>query len=990
MKKDTKKIKIAAVAIIFLFIGISAVPAVVAPSSSSNWEDDFLDESKIDKNKSHDIEVINNKVVMKNTNKAWHYPWPKMKEITIVNSGSEKSEYVLYLEGVVHESEMQPDYSDIRFVNVYNDVVYDLDYWVGTDYDTYHANIWVRVSPKLPSGTSKIYMFYGDKNALPHSNFDMIFRWDDRTDPDLMISYKKYTEGAWDPDVAYGGGRFLVAWEERLGPEDLPEHMERAIFCVIHGRTYNTDGGDPQPPPTSNTDIDISDPAATNCHKENPSVAYGDNKFFVAWEENPATIAGRYAIDIGGALVTPSGTVSSRFLICGATLLQADPCVAFGHNRFFVAWEDARLTTNNYDVWGRIYDSNGNPIGGEIQITSDPNYQGEVWVCSDDQGFMAVYESGNNPEIGPFSLYAQKFDANGIKIGSARLVASGSDTVDYNFPSVCYNPTPANHGRYFIAWNDGDLSSSDWRGNIWGKTLNLDGSDQYPNFIVQQGDHYIRSDVAPFLGDMFFVTFDGATEVYGKLIYSNQIYSNAKALSDASSQQIDWNNLAVSDQGTVMVVWEDERDMNSNYADSFGSVWHIYKSGASSDVSYTISAPKVMTKTAVLMSTVISTTDVQKWVDFTATYNMGLGSIVFDVMNEQGTSVLHSGLGDISGVSVVPIRLRAQFSRNTPDINPYVDKWGVSYIGKDSDPPETHLTKNPASPNGNGGWYTCSVAITLLGLDGQGSGVETINYKIDGGSTQTIQGNQGSFTIWNSGTHTIEYWSVDKAGNTESHKFERDLKIDTSKPTVSIVKPEEFELPPGDIAVEAKVTEKESGIAKVQFYVNGEVLGESFESKETYYFQFTAEGGMFYTLVVKAYDKAGSSGEDSKDIQTTSEDKNKTWGYGPKIGYWYSSTESDSNVVLLILSWSLVVQNNLILKIKPPEILGSVSQVTFTITRKGRPTEGIEYTPNNDGYFVYSFNPPTGFYDVKAKVYKTEGGSEDFIWPGKVLFINTV
>jgi len=34
-----------------------------------------------------------------------------------------------------------------------------------------------------------------------------------------MISFKAPAEGAWDPDVEYGANRFLVTWEERLGPQ---------------------------------------------------------------------------------------------------------------------------------------------------------------------------------------------------------------------------------------------------------------------------------------------------------------------------------------------------------------------------------------------------------------------------------------------------------------------------------------------------------------------------------------------------------------------------------------------------------------------------------------------------------------------------------------------------------------------------------------------------------------------------------------------------
>jgi len=277
-------------------------PSTAQGGSSRIWEDDFLDESRIDIDKSYNYEVdkTQGKVFMKDTYAAWYNSaWKRMKPIDIYNRGSTTfSEYVLDIT-VYYDSDMQTDFRDLRFTDEQGN---DLYYWIGEKINGESANVLVRV-PNVTPGYTTIYMFYGDSTATDQSNFDMIFTWDDRTDPDLMISYKNYLEGAWDPDVAYGGGRFLVAWEERLGPEDLPSDMQRAITSVIHGRTYNSDGGDPQP--SGDADIDISDPVATACHKENPSIAYGDGVFFVAWEENPANILNRYEVNIGGALVTP-------------------------------------------------------------------------------------------------------------------------------------------------------------------------------------------------------------------------------------------------------------------------------------------------------------------------------------------------------------------------------------------------------------------------------------------------------------------------------------------------------------------------------------------------------------------------------------------------------------------------------------------------------------------------------------------------------------
>ncbi len=192
---------------------------LLAASSSFDWEDDFFDEGRIDTTKSYNyiLDKTEGIVKMKDTYEAWYNSdWTRMKIIDVYNSGSETFEdYVLDMV-VYYDSDMQNDFDDLRFTDSEGN---DLYYWIGEKINGEQANVLVRV-PQVSPGHTYVHMFYGDPTAQDESNFDMIFTWDDRTNPDIMISYKNYLEGAWDPDVAYGGGRFLVAWEERLGPED--------------------------------------------------------------------------------------------------------------------------------------------------------------------------------------------------------------------------------------------------------------------------------------------------------------------------------------------------------------------------------------------------------------------------------------------------------------------------------------------------------------------------------------------------------------------------------------------------------------------------------------------------------------------------------------------------------------------------------------------------------------------------------------------------
>jgi hypothetical protein len=93
-------------------------------------------------------------------------------------------------------------------------------------------------------------------------------------------------------------------------------------------------------------------------------------------------------------------------------------------------------------------------------------------------------------------------------------------------------------------------------------------------------------------------------------------------------------------------------------------------------------------------------------------------------------------------------------------------------VNIDRTPPTTTIS----APNN---WVNSDVTVTLTPSDTL-SGVDSTHYTLDGGPDQTGT----SFTISTEGTHTITFWSVDKAGNEEAHHTATVL-LDKSAPTVT-------------------------------------------------------------------------------------------------------------------------------------------------------------------------------------------------------------
>nr|WP_265736703.1 PQQ-dependent sugar dehydrogenase [Peterkaempfera griseoplana] len=100
----------------------------------------------------------------------------------------------------------------------------------------------------------------------------------------------------------------------------------------------------------------------------------------------------------------------------------------------------------------------------------------------------------------------------------------------------------------------------------------------------------------------------------------------------------------------------------------------------------------------------------------------------------------------------------------------------------DTAAPVTEATADPAAPDGDGGWYTSPVSVTLAATDGTGgSGVAGTEYRIDDATDWTRY--TGPVRLTDDGEHTLAYRSTDKAGNVEQAGSVT-VRIDATAPSV--------------------------------------------------------------------------------------------------------------------------------------------------------------------------------------------------------------
>ncbi|HET9525185.1 MAG TPA: PQQ-binding-like beta-propeller repeat protein [Pyrinomonadaceae bacterium] len=139
---------------------------------------------------------------------------------------------------------------------------------------------------------------------------------------------------------------------------------------------------------------------------------------------------------------------------------------------------------------------------------------------------------------------------------------------------------------------------------------------------------------------------------------------------------------------------------------------------------------------------------------------------------------------DLSGVQssdpVSPLQFTSEGANQTQDVT-LTDNAGNSAtftspaVNIDFTTPSTIISLPGVSQDHE--WFTSPVPVTLSASDNL-SGVASTLYTINGGPTQTYT---GTFTLTNDGSYTIEYWSVDVADNTETHKT-RTARIDSTAP----------------------------------------------------------------------------------------------------------------------------------------------------------------------------------------------------------------
>lgn len=121
----------------------------------------------------------------------WNSNWERRKPVTI-NSSYNITNHSIKLE-IIHDSDMQSDFEDLRFVNNENQ---ELKYWIEEKYDGINATLWVKTTLRdFPNNT--IYIYYNNTLATTTSKMEDVFLFADQFNNSDYTDNWQVDEGAW-------------------------------------------------------------------------------------------------------------------------------------------------------------------------------------------------------------------------------------------------------------------------------------------------------------------------------------------------------------------------------------------------------------------------------------------------------------------------------------------------------------------------------------------------------------------------------------------------------------------------------------------------------------------------------------------------------------------------------------------------------------------------------------------------------------------------
>jgi PKD repeat protein len=152
----------------------------------------------------------------------------------------------------------------------------------------------------------------------------------------------------------------------------------------------------------------------------------------------------------------------------------------------------------------------------------------------------------------------------------------------------------------------------------------------------------------------------------------------------------------------------------------------------------------------------------------------------------------------------------------------------------------------------DGLWHNEDFSITLVATDAE-SGIAETYYRINDGATETVSANGQPLIATEGANNTLEYWSIDNAGNEEPPKTVTGIKLDTTKPTADAGQNQTLKVDT-PVTFNANASSDNLNIVSYEWDFGDGATGSGETATHTY-----ANAGT-YTVTLTVKDAAGNAG----------------------------------------------------------------------------------------------------------------------------------
>ena len=160
-----------------------------------------------------------------------------------------------------------------------------------------------------------------------------------------------------------------------------------------------------------------------------------------------------------------------------ATFAKADVASAAGANgNFVIVWTSIGQDGSGGGIYGQRYSADGQPLGGEFLInTTTVAHQSLPTVAMDSHGAFVVAWAGQ--DTSGSGIFAQRFDANGNKLGG-EVIVNSFQLGEQSGPSLAMDAA----GNYIVVWESFGQDGSGY--GIYAQRFNADGAARGAEFRI--------------------------------------------------------------------------------------------------------------------------------------------------------------------------------------------------------------------------------------------------------------------------------------------------------------------------------------------------------------------------------------------------------------------------------------------------------------------------------------------------------------------------